>query len=355
VRNPPVRAGATRVVRPGVMSLDDLREYEARIRRPTRVAYRGLDVFGMGPPSSGGSTVAEALNILEGFDLSRMSREDVFHLFIEASKLAFADRGAYLADPEFFDVPLAGLLADSFAAERRALISDRALPAPQPPGNPYDNQEDPSPSDSSPGTAAIARAGSTTHLTVADADGNVVSYTFTLEQAGGSGIVVPGHGFLLNNELTDFAATPPAPNAAEPGKRPRSSIAPTLVMRNGRPLLALGSPGGATIITTVLQILIERFDLGATLPDAIGRPRVSQRNGATTSVDQTLLGSPFLAALETRGHRFGLTPIELPPPDADPEIGAATAIEFLPGGRIMAAAEPARRGGGAAAVVRGGS
>jgi gamma-glutamyltranspeptidase/glutathione hydrolase len=351
VRTPPVAEGATRVVRPGSLALGDLRDYEARIRRPTHVQYRGLDVYGMGPPSSGGSTVGEALNILEGFDLSAMTREEAFHPFIEASKLAFADRGAFVADPEFFDVPLAGLLSDSFAAERRALIGEQALAAPQPAGNPYDDQDDPSPSSPPTAGVATARSGSTTHLTVSDHDGNVVVYTFTLEQTGGSGIVVPGHGFLLNNELTDFAAAPPAPNAAEPGKRPRSSMAPTLVMRGDRPLLAVGTPGGSTIITTVLQILMERLDLGATLPEAIARPRISQRNGPTTSAEQVILESPFTAALAARGHLFGLHPIELPPPLVDPEIGAATGIEFLPDGAVLAAAEPTRRAGGAAAVV----
>lgn len=351
VRTPPVRADAARVVRPGTMTLGDLRDYEARIRRPTHVQYRGLDVYGIGPPSSGGSTVGEALNILEAFDLSAMTREAAFHRYLEASKLAFADRGAFVADAEFFDVPLTGLMSDSFAAERRALIGEQALPAPQPPGNPYDFQDDPSPSSPPAARVAAERTGSTTHITVSDDEGNVVVYTFTLEQTGGSGIVVPGYGFLLNNELTDFAATPPAPNAAEPGKRPRSSIAPTLVMSAGRPLIAVGSPGGSTIITTVLQILMERLDLGATLPEAIARPRISQRNGPTTSAEQVILNSPLTAALGARGHMFGLVPVELPPPVADPEIGAATGIEFLPDGRVLAAAEPARRRGGAAAVV----
>jgi gamma-glutamyltranspeptidase/glutathione hydrolase len=170
----------------------------------------------------------------------------------------------------------------------------------------------------------------------------VVSYTFTIESTGGNGIVVPGWGFLLNNELTDFNFDDPAhPNAPAGGKRPRSSIAPTYVERNRKPFLAVGSPGGATIITTVLQILTERIDFGRTLPQAIADPRGSQRNLATTAVEQAFADT-YGPALAARGHAFG-TPAE---------IGAATGIEFLPGGRFLAAAEPVRRGGGSAQVVR---
>ena len=136
VRHPPVAQGATRTVRPGYMTVDDLRAYRAKVRRPTRVGYRGYDVFGMGPPSSGGSTVGEALNILKGFDLSG-DRSQALHRYLEASRLAYADRNTYLADPAFFKVPLRGLLSDGFAGLRRALIGDVAAKSPVSPGNPY--------------------------------------------------------------------------------------------------------------------------------------------------------------------------------------------------------------------------
>jgi gamma-glutamyltranspeptidase/glutathione hydrolase len=348
VRRPPVRRGVTATIRPGVMATADLSSYQARVRRPTAVGYRGLDVYGMAPPSSGGSTDGEALNILEGYaDLGTVPRERALHRFLAASSLAFADRGAYLGDPEFFDVPLKGLLSDGFAAERRALIGEQAPSLPQPPGDPFAENADPSPSTGAPPRPAVtaARSGSTTHLTVSDREGNVVSYTFTIEQTGGSGIVVPGRGFLLNNELTDFEFEPGKPNSPEPGKRPRSSIAPTIVLQRGKPLLAVGSPGGATIITTVLQVLLERLDLGASLPQAIAAPRVSNRNGATTEAEPAFLRTPEAAALTGRGWK-------LAEPAAGPEIGAVTGIEFLRRGRTLAAAEPERRGGGAAAVVR---
>ena len=254
-QDPPTAPDANHAWRPGLMTAKDVKRYEALERRPTRIGYRGLDVWGMGPPSSGGSTVGEALNILEGYpDLDDPDRTRALHLFLEASRFAFADRNAFLADPDFFDVPLAGLLSDEYAAERRELIDEEhAGPHPAAPGdpNPYS---------------------STTHLVVSDRHGTVVSYTFTIESTGGGGIVVPGYGFLLNNELTDFNYdTPGHPNEADGDKRPRSSMSPTIVTRDGKPFLAVGSPGGSMIITTVLQVLLERLDLGATLPEAIAQ------------------------------------------------------------------------------------
>jgi gamma-glutamyltranspeptidase / glutathione hydrolase len=319
--DPPVALDANHVWRPGLMTRRDVRSYEAIERPPTRVGYRGLDVYGMGPPSSGGSTVGEALNILEGYDLANMERARALHYFLEASRFSFADRNAYLADPDFFDVPLARLLSDDFAATRRALITERAATSPVPPGNPLSTE--------------------TTHLVVSDRMGTVVSYTFTIESTGGNGIVVPGRGFLLNNELTDFNFDmPDHPNAPDGGKRPRSSMSPTIVLDDGRPFLAVGSPGGSMIITTVLQVLLERLDLGAKLPEAIASPRASQRNTASTFAEPAFMSSPEAAALGGRGHEFTPTP----------EIGAVTGIEFLGGDRVLAAAEPVRRGGGSAMV-----
>ena len=322
------------------MSAADLGAYSVKQRAPTRVTYRGLQVFGMGPPSSGGSTVGEALNILQGYDLAQLPREQVLHLYLEASRYAFADRGAYLGDPDFVEVPVRGLLSKDFALVRRNAIGDRAAPGSVPPGDPAPFNG----TQSFHGEASVTstRAGTTTHLTTADKFGNVVAYTFTIESTGGSGLLVPGYGFLLNNELTDFNFDSTThPNRVEPGKRPRSSISPTIVLRQGRPVLAVGSPGGSTIITTVLQILVDRLDLGMTLPQAIADPRASQRNGATSSAEPEVLARPETAALRTRGHSFA----------AAAEIGAVTGIDFLGGGRLQPAAEPVRRGGGSAQVV----
>jgi gamma-glutamyltranspeptidase / glutathione hydrolase len=349
-RHPPVRPGATHRWRPGVMDAADLRAYTAPERPPVHSTYRGLDVFGMGPPSSAGSTIAETLNILEGYDLAAMSRADALHLEYEASRLAFADRGAYVADPAFYDVPLHGLLSKDFAATRRALIGDRAATSPVAPGDPYPFERG-GDDGTGAGEASVTstRAGTTTHLTVADRRGDLVSYTFTNESTGGSGLVVPGYGFLLNNELTDFNYDSTThPNRVEGGKRPRSAIAPTIVLRDGRPWLGLGSPGGSTIITTVLGMLVDRIDLGSTLPQAIAAPRASERNTPASAAEPAFIASPEAAALTARGHVFTTAPLT----GGLPEIGAATGIEFLGRHGLLAAAEPVRRGGGSALVVR---
>jgi gamma-glutamyltranspeptidase/glutathione hydrolase len=336
VQHPQIAPTANHVYRPGVMKMNDLRDYVAPERAPTHVNYRGLDVYSMGPPSSGGSTVGEALNILEGYNLAGLTREEALHYYLEASRYSFADRNAYLADPAYFDVPLKGLLSKDYAATRRSLITPTAAPGAVAPGNPYPYNNT--------GEAAVTATMSetTTHLTTSDKWGNVVSYTFTIESTGGSALVVPGFGFLLNNELTDFNYDSTThPNRVEGGKRPRSSMSPTIVLKSGKPFLALGSPGGSTIITTVLQILLDRLDLGMTLPQAIADARASQRNGLNTSAEPAFLAGPERAALEARGHHFV----------NGGEIGAATGIEFLPGGGVLAAAEPVRRGGGSAMVA----
>src|SRR5829696_5498410 len=352
VQDPPVDEASALNVRPGLMTPADLAAYRTLERPPTRVAYRGHRVYGMGPPSSGGSTVGEALNILEGYDLGSASRVQALFHYLEASRLAFADRNRWVGDPGYVDVPLAGLLSQGFADERRCLIGERANVSPVPPGDPF-----PPFGPGCPG-AGLAVAGgaegpSTTHLSVADRWGNVVSYTLTIEQTGGSGMVVPGYGFPLNNELTDFNPEPlfegvPDPNLPAPGKRPRSSMSPTIVVRDGRPVLAVGSPGGATIITTVLQILLEHLDLGATLPEAIAAPRVSQRNSDPGDAEPAFLSTPEAAALQALGEQFRPAPATAPLPS---EIGAAAGIAFLGRGVLQAAAEPVRRGGGSALVV----
>jgi gamma-glutamyltranspeptidase/glutathione hydrolase len=342
VDHPPVETDPTHpeVFQPGVMTTGDLAAYEALERDPTHSQFRGLDVYGMGPPSSGGTTVGEILNILDRTDLGGGDRARALHLFMEASALAYADRGAYLGDPAYVDVPVAGLLSPEFASVRRALIDPAATtPRPVQAGDPLPYDDTPPPVT----VPTIQRTGSTTHLTVADDEGNVVSYTFTIEQIGGNAIVVPGRGFLLNNELTDFSYDDPdTPNRVEGGKRPRSSMAPTIVERDGQPLLAVGSPGGATIITTVAQVLFDRLGLGSSLPAAVAAPRVSERNTAKADAEPGFIASPEGQALaSTYGHVFN--PVA--------EIGAVAGVEWLGDGRLLAAAEPVRRGGGSAGVV----
>jgi gamma-glutamyltranspeptidase/glutathione hydrolase len=340
VQNPPKVPGSTRNVRPGEMTVDDLEKYEAMEEAPTKVEYRGTEVYGMRPPSSGGTTVGEFLNIVEGYDLKSMPREQALHRMIEASALAFADRAAYLGDERHVNVPVTGLLSQDFGDERRGLIGAAPAAKPVAAGNPW-------PYNGTPGTARQGvnaySDGSTTHLTTADKWGNLVAYTFTLEQISGSGIAVPGYGFLLNNELTDFSANPADPaNAPAAGKRPRSSMTPTIVLRDGKPVLGTGSPGSAVIITSVMQVLVNHLDFGMSLPEAIAAPRFSQQNTASTTAEFGLINSPEGRALDALGHRLGLTST----------LGNMTGVAFLPDGRLQAAAEPVRLGGGSAVVLR---
>jgi gamma-glutamyltranspeptidase / glutathione hydrolase len=356
VQHLPLAPDATLVPITGPMTLSDLRAYRAIDRDPTHVGYRGLDVYGMAPSSSGGITVGESLNILEHFNLSTMDPVQALHHYLESTRLAFADRNRFIGDPAFVSVPQQALLSDTFAAQRACLINPAAAnTSPVAPGDPAGS---PSCALSTVDTTAGNDGAHTNHFVVSDRWGNVVSYTTTIEQLGGSGIVVPGRGFLLNNELTDFNFAPtqgtaPDPNLPAAGKRPRSSMSPTIVLRHGQPFLAVGSPGGASIITTVLQILVNRIDLGMTLPQAIAAPRASQRNGATSQAEPDFIALPTTPGLQALGQKFavvdtsGLDPtIKIPP-----TIGVASGLEFLPHNEVLAAGEPTRRGGSAAGVV----
>jgi gamma-glutamyltranspeptidase/glutathione hydrolase len=327
----------------GRMTLADLSNYEARLRQPVHSSYRGYDVYGMPLPSSGGVAVAEALNILEGYDLKSMPREKAEHLYLEASRLAFADRNAYLADPEFVDAPVAGLLSKDYAARRRELINPAQASVQAPAGDPYPFQNDASVPLRPNANKLLAEGAHTTHLTVSDKDGNIVSYTYTIESWGGSGIVVPGYGFLLNNEMTDFDFSGPHPNVPEAGKRPRSSMSPTLAFKDGKPAFSIGSPGGATIITTVLQTIVNYVDLGMSMPDAVNAPRLSERNGMATDVEPGFAGSAQAKALEKTGQHWDRTP---------EEIGAANALVFNPDGTVTAVSEGRRHGAGSALVQK---
>ena len=351
VRHPRTTGTTDLPVPPGYLSLKDLRRYKVREQRPTRVDYRGYDVYGMAPSSSGGTTVGEALNILERYDLGAMPREQALHLYLEASALAFADRGKYVGDPAFVDVPTRTLLSQKYADERACSINPlRAMPKPTAPGDVTAFDGVCPQTNAKAATDVDTENISTTNLTVVDRWGNVVEYTLTIEQTGGSGQVVPRHGFLLNNELTDFSTVydPADPNRIQPKKRPRSSMSPTIVVKDGKPFLALGSPGGSTIITTVLQMLINRIDFGMTLPEAIAAPRASQRNTANTTAEPEFI-TAYGPQLTAFGHKL------VPAGDAftsASQIGAATAIEVGPRGRLTAVSEPVRRGGGAARVVK---
>ncbi len=356
VHNLPLAPGATLVPRPGYLQLSDLAGYRAPDKAPTHVNYRGYDVYGMGPSSSGGMTVGESLNILSNFNLAAEPRTEALHDYLEATRLAFADRNRYIGDASFVNVPEQQLLSTTYGADRACSINQgKAATSPVAPGNPYD----PTCVSASASAASQPNDGAATnHFVVTDKWGDVVSYTNTIEEIAGSAIVVPHRGFLLNNELTDFDFTPlqagvPDPNLPQAGKRPRSSMSPTIVLHNGKPFLAIGSPGGATIITTVLQILLNRIDFGMTLPQAIAAPRASQRNGAQTQAEPDFLTEPTTPGLQALGQSFYInstSPLN-PSIQIPPTIGIAAGLEFLGGGKVLAAGEPLRAGGTSAGVV----
>jgi gamma-glutamyltranspeptidase/glutathione hydrolase len=358
VRHEPIAPGSTLVARPGAMTLGDLRRYRALFRAPTHVRYRGYDVYSMAPSSSGGTTVGEALNILGNFDLARETRVQVLHHFLESTRLAFADRNRWIGDPSYVNVPLAQLLSRAFGQQRACLIDPaHALRSPVAPGDPFARANCTPEQPTSAGQPD--QGASTNHFVVADAQGDVVSYTNTIEQLGGSGIVVPGRGFLINNELTDFDFAPLQPGVADPnlpaaGKRPRSSMSPTIVLHHGRPFMAVGAAGGATIITTVLQILIDRIDFRMTLPAAVAAPRASQRNSKTSQAEPAFLALPTTSGLEQLGQSFAVSDTSPLDPNIKiaPTIGVAAALEFVGRRRVEAVAEPVRRGGGVAGAVR---
>ena len=348
IQHPPLTADAGTYIdqasqRPGKMVLSDLTGYrQPAVWTPTAINYRGYDVYSTPPPESGGSTVGEALNILEGFDLSGPDRALAEHRVIEASKLAYADRARYVGDPRFTDVPLDRLLSDDYAAERRCLIGDTALSAPVAAGDPS-SPADPSCPEGGSGSAEADHVSSTDNLAVVDRWGNAVSYNGT--NVSSSGIVVPGYGFTLNNEMTNFNPQPlfeGDPNLAAGGKRPRGNMAPTVVVRDGRPVLVVGAAGGTTIQTSVLGIIVNNLDFGMGLPEALAAGRASQANTATTAAEAAFRQA-FGEELTARfGQRFS---------DAG-EIAIAQGVSVLPDGRLVAVAD-SRGGDGDARVLSG--
>jgi gamma-glutamyltranspeptidase/glutathione hydrolase len=352
--HPVLYPGTTSITLPGIMTTNDLQAYTVRTPAPTHVNYRGLDVYGMGPPSSGGSTEGEILNILSGFDLSGEPRVTALFHYLEASRLAYADRNAYVGDPEFVNVPLDGLLSPAFAATRRCLIGSTALSSPVAPGNPL-GPFAPCGSASASAAAASREAHHTNNIVTMDKWGDVVGYTNTINFFGGSGQVVPGYGFLLNNEMTDFDFAPSSPGAYDPnlpagGKQPRSSMGPIIALRDGQPQFSIGAAGGSTIITTVVQTLINHVDFGMSMPDALAAPRVSQRNSPTSLAEPDFYSSSLAQQLTQQyGEKFSLATGPILPLGNYP--GDATALQVLSDGLMEAVAEPVRLFGGSAMAV----
>ncbi|MCG6858601.1 MAG: gamma-glutamyltransferase [Salaquimonas sp.] len=321
---------------PGLLSMDDMAAYSARERAPVCASYRVYEVCGMGPPSSGALTIGQILKLVEPYDLAALGPNDPqsWRLIGDASRLAFADRGLYMADSDFVDMPK-GLLNGDYLRERARLLEGYgALPedAVKPGSPPTDH-------------ALLLAPGmtpelpSTSHLSIVDGDGNVVSMTTTIENGFGSRLMV--RGFLLNNELTDFSFVPerdgkPVANRVEPGKRPRSSMSPTIVFRDGKPVLAIGSPGGSRIIGFVAQALIAYLDWGMDVSQAVSMPHLVNRYGPF-ELEADTAAEKLAPALDALGYETHITEMN----------SGLHAIAISPGkttGKLAGGVDPRREG-----------
>jgi gamma-glutamyltranspeptidase/glutathione hydrolase len=315
----------------GHLTIDDFRSYEALVREPVQGDYRGFAIVSMPPPSSGGVHVVQILNTLEGFPIGFLGHNgaDTIHLMAEAMKLAYADRSEYLGDPDFVDVPVAALTSEAYAAHLRSLISrGRARLA----------------AEITPGDLAPYESAETTHFSIVDAAGNAVANTYTINFSYGAGLVAEGTGILLNNELDDFSAKPGVPNAygliggdanaVAPGKRPLSSMSPTIVLRDGEPFLITGSPGGPRIITTTPQIIMNVIDHGMNIAEATYAPRVHHQWLPDELRLEEGLSPDTLRLLEQKGHDVVVS-------DA---MGSTQSIMVTAAGRF-GSSDPRTRGG----------
>jgi gamma-glutamyltranspeptidase/glutathione hydrolase len=275
----------------GLITLEDLADYRPVLRPPVQGNYRGYEILSMGPPSSGGTQVIELLNILEGYDMARLGLNSPQSIAImaEALKKVFADRAKYMGDPDFVKIPLAELLSKERAEKLRNGIKVETSRFP------------------SPAVAAgfpLQESMQTTHLSIADRAGNLVALTQSLDQFFGSGVVVPGTGILLNDEMGDFSPEPGEPNSIAPGKRPLSSMAPTLVLKEGKPYLSIGMPGATRIISVLPQILMNLIDHGLPIQEAVNAPRIHCVTGELYL--ESRIPKQVRDALARKGYQFTL-------------------------------------------------
>ncbi|MEH6824024.1 MAG: gamma-glutamyltransferase [Motiliproteus sp.] len=313
----------------GMITQQDLKDYRPQIRKPVKGSYRGYDIYSMSPPSSGGTHVIQILNTLEGYPIGEYGHNSAktIHLMAEAMKHAYADRSEYLGDTDFVKVPVQGLLDKDYAANIRSQIDP--------------NKAKPS-KDIKPGTPTAYESDETTHFSIVDRWGNAVSNTYTINFSYGSGIVVPGAGFILNNEMDDFSAKPGVPNSygliggesnkIEPEKRMLSSMSPTIVMKGGKNVLVTGSPGGSRIITTTLQVIMNVIDHGMNIQSAVAAPRVHHQWLPDEIRIEQGISPDTLTLLQGMGHT--ITP--------KASMGAIQSIRVGADGTLFGAADPRR-------------
>ena len=309
----------------GLMTAADFANYHLALREPVKTTYRGYKIVTFSPPSSGGVHVAQMLNILEHFKLKTLDEATRLHVIAEAMKLAFADRAHWLGDPDFAKVPR-GLVSKKYAATLAKRISLDHVTAVSSHGEP-------------PNWNTDVFKQHTTHFSVADAEGNWVACTATVNTTFGSKVVIPGTGVVMNNQMDDFSAQPGVANyfglvgaeanAVAPGKRPLSSMSPTIVLQNGKPMMALGAAGGPKIISAVLMELIGMLDLGLTPEQAVATPRIHQQWSPNELMIEESLPPDLQTALKQRGHVLNLLPalsvsqIVARSPDGKSFVGAA--------------------------------
>lgn len=295
----------------GSMTAEDLKNYTVKEQTPIKGTYHGYDIISMPPPSSGGLTVLQILKMLEPYDISQYGArsKEKYNLVAEAMHLAFADRNKYIGDTDFVNVPISGMLNENYLAKRSKEIQLLKANKNVKPGDPWSYQG------GKPETEYVPKKddkeiGQTTHFTIADKWGNLVSYTTTIEQVFGTGIMVPGYGVMLNNEMTDFDAYPGGPNEVQPNKRPMSSMSPTIVLKDHKPVMTVGSPGGPTIIASVAQTLINKIDYGMSAEAAIEEPRIYTPTYPNIRYEKGI-PSETIKELEKLGYKFDDEPEEI--------------------------------------------
>ncbi|MDO5718969.1 MAG: gamma-glutamyltransferase, partial [Tissierellia bacterium] len=305
----------------GILTLEDLENYEVKIREPIVGTYRDYEIVSAPPSSSGGTHVIELLNILENYDVKSLGHNTTegLHLWSEASKLMFADRGEYMADTDFVEVPLQGLASKDYAKELAERISMDEVKTEVEPGDPSKYE-----------------SGSTTHFSVMDKEGNMVAVTKTINYFFGSGVAVGGRGFMLNNEMDDFNAKPGTSNSVEPEKRPLSSMTPTFVLKDSEPYMVIGSPGATRIITTVAQIISNVIDHGMDIQDAINSPRMYDMKG--TLAVEGRVDEKVIQELKDMGHEVDVKE------DLAPYFGGAQCIIRNDDGSMKGGGDPRRDG-----------
>ena len=319
----------------GLITIDDLKAYRAIERQPLEGTYKGYTILTSPLSSSGGIGILQMLGMLEGsgYEKTGAGSAATFHYLAEVMRRYYADRSEYLGDPDFYHVPVKGLLDPAYIRSRRATIDpDHTTPSDQ----------------LGPGRPSGIESTETTHYSIVDADGNAVAVTYTINNGYGSGVTVPGLGFLLNDEMDDFAAKPGAPNmfglvqgesnAIQPGKRPLSSMTPTIVLRDGKPFLVLGAPGGSRIITAVLQVMLNVIDFGMNVQDAIDAPRVHHQWKPDRLDIERGISPDTIALLRRRGHMID---------EANPTVIARVEAILLDGGWLQGGQDG--RGSGKAA------